>query len=99
MLLPTFSKLYSNTIVQQQWTCARDEIADADELWFVGYSFPPSDSYMRFFLADALSQNVKLKSLKIIDPMAIDIRSRMTSFFSNPTWCDYFEAVPEIWRD
>ncbi len=98
ILLPSPSKLVSNPIICEQWAGARSAIAQADELWFVGYSFPITDSFMRHFLADALSQNVRIKRIRVVDPLAHQIENRMKSFFQNPAWQDYVELCDTTWE-
>jgi hypothetical protein len=46
-------------VVLQQWRSVADVIRGADRLVVVGYSFPPEDTYGRFFFREAMRQRSK----------------------------------------
>lgn len=50
---PSFSKLHGSSWLQETWRAARDALATASDVVFVGYSMPPSDAYMEALLLSA----------------------------------------------
>jgi hypothetical protein len=52
---PTLSKtsFFNNETVRSQWQLARRALATAQRLFCIGYSLPPSDQMIRFFLRSA----------------------------------------------
>lgn len=95
---PTVIKPEMNTILQQQWQGAAQAITQADRLWFIGYSFPETDSFMKYFLAAALFENVKLKQVVVIDPDIDMIRRRARPMFDSPRLRDVFLSFPFPWE-
>ena len=71
-------------ILLKQWSGAGDALARAERLWFIGYSFPESDSFMRFFLAASLASNSHLRQIAVLDPSLDVIETRAKSLFSAP---------------
>ena len=61
------------------WRGAAGALRQANQIVFVGYSFPPSDTEMRYFLASALSDNADLERIRIVDPHADKIVARLRS--------------------
>jgi hypothetical protein len=54
-------------------------LAAATHLVFIGYSFPESDAYMRYFLGASLAENVGIEAIHVIDPHADQIVQRLKS--------------------
>ena len=61
----------------EQWCQAAKVLAAATQLVFIGYSFPETDAYMRYFLGASLAENVALEAIHIIDPKADEIVNRL----------------------
>lgn len=68
LMLPTVLKPESDPLIKHQWMLAADAISNADQVWFIGYSFPESDSYMRYFLATCMAKNTRIRQIAIINP-------------------------------
>jgi hypothetical protein len=68
IVAPTIMKTSLFEPLKQQWELSTKAISTADILLFIGYSFPESDVFMRYFLSCALHQNSRLERLIIIDP-------------------------------
>lgn len=47
---PSMIKEYKVPVILKAWQDASDAIAVADKVIFIGYSFPPTDTIMKFFL-------------------------------------------------
>lgn len=61
----------------EQWREAAKALASATQPVFIGYSFPESDAYMRYFLGASLAENVAIEAIHIIDPNADAIAQRL----------------------
>lgn len=74
---PSYLKPELHPALRHVWSLAARALSSADHLVFVGYSFPPSDTEMRYFLASALVDNPRLRRILIVDPQASEIASRL----------------------
>lgn len=98
ILPPTVLKPHSSPAVNQQWNLAVNAIAEADHIWFIGYSFPPTDSYMKYVLAAGLAQNARVRQIAIIDPSREVCFGRATRVFADPRFADIMQAFPFPWQ-
>ncbi len=78
---PSMVKHYDIPIVRQIWANASNAIAEADKIIFVGYSFPPSDTIMKFFLGTSLTNNHSGCRIAVIDPDADTVATSMKDIF------------------
>jgi hypothetical protein len=76
---PTLFKHQADPRFAQVWQTAAAALAAAEHVLFVGYSFPESDTYMRYFLGASLVDNVNLESIRILDPRATQICQELTN--------------------
>lgn len=76
---PTFMKPVNERVLQGVWQGAAKALAEAERLVFIGYSFPPTDTVMGYFLARSLEKNVKLSKIAVVDQNANAIVSRLRS--------------------
>ena len=74
---PSFLKPDLGPALKAVWQGAAKVLSTASVVAFVGYSFPPSDTEMMYFLARAFSENAGLRAVCIIDPKANEIRHRL----------------------
>ena len=74
---PSFLKPDLPSALKAVWRGAAKALSNTNILAFVGYSFPPSDTEMMYFLASALSENAGLRAVYIVDPNADAIVSRL----------------------
>jgi hypothetical protein len=79
---PMFLKGRVPPVLQPMWTAAANALKQADRLIFVGYSFPESDTNMRFFIGGCLSDNLNVQ-IRIVDPDADDLRTRLHDKFGD----------------
>lgn len=91
ILPPTLFKLQEFAWIQEVWLEAAQALRDTDELVFVGYSFPESDTHMRFFIGSCLTPNVALQRIFIIDPSAETIVDRLQK--SDSGWGPKFREI------
>lgn len=77
IVAPTVFKHQADGPYAEQWCEAAKALAAATQLVFIGYSFPESDAYMRYFLGASLAENVALEAIHIIDPKASEIVDRL----------------------
>ncbi len=76
---PSFLKPEMSSVLRTIWSGAARALSEASIIAFVGYSFPPSDTEMMYFLARALSENASLRRIWIIDPNADSLVARLRS--------------------
>ena len=74
---PTFLKPDLPKELLQTWASASESLRDAELVVFIGYSFPPSDIEMKYFLAKSLADNSKLRKIKIYDMKAEQVVGRL----------------------
>ena len=74
---PTLFKMQTSPIFRVIWNEAGKALEEAEKLVFIGFSFPKSDIYIRYFLAANLFENVDLRTIEIIDPNADKICGRL----------------------
>lgn len=74
---PSFLKPDLPVFMRDSWSGAAKALAKADIVIFVGYSFPPSDIEMSYFLATTLSENPSIRRLLVVDPRAELILQRL----------------------
>ena len=77
IVAPTVFKHQADGPYAEQWCEAAKALAAAAQLVFIGYSFPETDAYMRYFLGASLAENVALEAIHIIDPKADEIVGRL----------------------
>lgn len=86
-------------LLRKQWDGACKALAAADRLWFIGYSFPESDSFMRYFLGSALFKNSRLREIVVIDPDRDVIDNRARPLFAQPHHQNAFLGIPASWKE
>jgi SIR2-like protein len=74
---PTFIKPDLSNALERIWRKAASELRSADYVTFVGYSFPPTDTEMRYFIGRALAANVGLRNIYVFDVRAAKIVERL----------------------
>ncbi|MCB9914686.1 MAG: SIR2 family protein [Planctomycetes bacterium] len=77
IVAPSFLKPALDGPLPKAWRGASQAISEARHLVFIGYSFPPTDVEMRYFLAHSLGRNAGLRSISIVDTRANDIVARL----------------------
>lgn len=83
----------------EQWAGACKAMSEADALWFVGYSFPESDSFMRYFIGSALVENPRLRQIVVVDPDPNVLEARARPLFDAPHLQEVFQAYPMKWAE
>ena len=67
---PSWNKTQYHESFSRVWQRAAREIAEAREIYVIGYSFPPSDAFFRDLLALGLFGSTRLKRFEVVDPDA-----------------------------
>lgn len=98
---PTFMKLKFDRELELSWQAAWTAIAEAEILAVIGYSFPRSDTYMRYFLANALTHNFSLNRILVVNPAAREIVSQLSSEDARlgRRFKELLHPVPQRWTD
>lgn len=78
---PSMIKEYKVPVIKKAWQGASESIANADKIVFIGYSFPPTDTIMKFFLGTSLANNHKGCRISIIDKNATGVMNSLKSVF------------------
>jgi len=86
-------------ILRQQWESASKAISEADRIWFIGYSFPETDSFMRYFLGASLFNNVRAHEIVVVDPDRRVVEERARPIFAAPHHREIFRSLPVPWHD
>jgi hypothetical protein len=94
---PSVIKPDISNVLREQWEDACKAMSEADAIWFNGYSFPESDSFMRYFLASALTGNARIRQLAVIDP-DIEVKKRSLRILHAPRLREVFQFLPTAWR-
>jgi hypothetical protein len=76
---PTFTKPEIRSPLLEVWGAAAKALQDANAVVFVGYSFPTSDVEMKYFFARALTDNLKLRRIIVIDRRAGELVTKLKS--------------------
>lgn len=95
---PTLYKQQSGPEFEDVWITARQALRSAQRLAVIGYSFPPSDTYMKYFFACSLVDNYDLVSIDIIDPFAESIVSRLRSSDYGTHFKQLLNPIPHPWH-
>ena len=74
---PSFLKPNLPSPISGVWAGAANALHEADQIAFIGYSFPASDIDMKYFLASALVNNPRLRRIDVIDPNASALVARL----------------------
>lgn len=61
IITPTLLKDYSSLAIKNIWQNAHIDVSEADEIIFIGYSFPMADFEFRYLLKRALKPSTKIK--------------------------------------
>lgn len=67
---PTFIKPELSKLLEHIWRTAAVELNAADYIAFIGYSFPPTDTEMRYFIGRSLADNRRLRRVFVFDNSA-----------------------------
>ncbi len=97
IFLPTILKPEAIPAMRLQWEESAKALREADQVWFIGYSFPESDSYMKYFLASCLADNTRVRQIAIIDPDRSVYHERASSVFADARLRAITNMYPERW--
>ncbi|MHC4648844.1 MAG: hypothetical protein ACYTBJ_25585 [Planctomycetota bacterium] len=75
---PTLFKLQVDPRFQRIWEAAGGALKEADKVMVIGFSFPPSDIYIRYWLAANLADNMNLERIAVVDPRANELCDMLT---------------------
>jgi hypothetical protein len=96
---PTLFKMQTIPIFREIWNSAGKALEEAEKLVFIGFSFPESDTYIKYFLAANLYENVDLRSIEIIDPNADKICERLKVSNYGIHFKDRLRSVKGKWEE
>jgi hypothetical protein len=98
---PSFLKPDLSKTMGMIWRGAAQTLSKANVVAFIGYSFPPSDTEMMYFLAKAFSENAGLRKIYIIDPSAEKLVERLRSASSKigSHFRNLLKPIPMDWTE
>ena len=67
LVTPTKFKIYENRILKHIWELSREVLSRAEEIIFIGYSFPEADTEIRCLLLNALNQSSNRANITFVD--------------------------------
>jgi hypothetical protein len=70
---PTWNKSYYHSAIAQAWIQAAKELTDAENIFIIGYSFPPSDSFFYYLYSLGTAGEIPFKRLWIFNPNSTGI--------------------------
>jgi hypothetical protein len=76
---PTLYKSESHKAMRPIWKAAGKALRESSKIAFVGFSFPNSDTYLKYFIGTNLRDNFAADTIDIIDPMADEIVEKLKS--------------------
>ena len=65
---PTYNKGHRYEALAHVWKAAADELAEAENIYVVGFSLPPSDLFFRYFCALGMMGEAYLRRFWVFDP-------------------------------
>lgn len=97
---PTLFKMQTADCFREILNGAGKALHEAEKLVFIGFSFPESDTYIRYFLAANLAQNTDLRTIEVVDPNAQQLCAKLknTQFKFGDYFIGRLRAVNERWE-
>ena len=96
---PTLFKMQTMSTFREIWNAAGKALEEAEKLVFIGFSFPESDTYIKYFLAANLYENVDLRPIEIVDPNADKICERLKDSNFGIHFKDRLRYVKGTWEE
>lgn len=96
---PSMIKEYKLPVILKTWRDASDAIAKANKIIFIGYSFPPSDTIMKFFLGTSLTNNQSGCRITIIDKNTEAVKASLEEVFVNDIHKYHIELITSEFRE
>jgi hypothetical protein len=96
---PTLFKMQTDSRFQNIWKSAGESLHTAEKLIFIGFSFPESDTHIRYFLAANLYDNVDLRDIEIVDPNADDICNHLKNSRFGMHFKDRLRPIKGKWEE
>lgn len=93
IIVPTLFK-NDHEHLSRQWVAAAEALQTAEQIIFAGYSFPSSDTYMRYFLNVCLSGNVKVRKIYVINPDVSVWTDRIGDIFGSVLHKEILQYIP-----
>ena len=95
---PTLYKSQAESCIAPTWNAASESLATADRIVCIGFSFPDSDTYLKYFFATALNENINCDSIEILDPCANTISKRLSSNYGfGPAITNRLKPIQSPW--
>jgi hypothetical protein len=96
---PTLFKMQTIPTFREIWNVAGKALEEAEKLVFIGFSFQESDTYIQYFLAANLYENIDLRPIEIVDPKADEIYERLKKGKLGIHFRDLLKPINGKWED
>lgn len=96
---PTLFKMQTAPFFRDIWRAAGKALREAEKLVFIGFSFPESDTHIRYFLGANLQGNVDLTTIEVVDPKADEICQRLQASKFGTHFKDLLRPVKGKWEE
>jgi len=91
--------MQTSSIFREIWNAAGKALEEAEKLVFIGFSFPESDTHIRYFLAANLFENVDLRPIVIVDPNADKIYTRLKNSNFGTHFTNRLRPIKGNWEE
>lgn len=87
---PTFLKAFTNPHIKMTWYNAFIELNEADEIVFLGYSFPQADYHFRALIRSAIRPGTKVKVVLSSSDNPKRVPAKVRSYLPSQRYVDFF---------
>lgn len=87
---PTFLKAFTNPHIKMTWYNAFIELSEADEIVFLGYSFPQADYHFRALIRSAIRPGVQVKVVLAPTDNPKRIPQKVRAYLPTQRYSDFF---------
>jgi hypothetical protein len=92
---PTWNKTQHHADIAGVWRTAAAHLAEAENIFVIGYSLPPTDQFFRYLYALGTVGDVRLKRLWVFDPDTSGALEARFRELLGPTSTRRFEMKPK----
>ncbi|MBS1560990.1 MAG: SIR2 family protein [Bacteroidetes bacterium] len=81
-IVPPVWNKEANGVLSSVWGNAMKSLEKASHIVVFGYSFPETDQHMKYLLSAGLEQNIRLRSVSVLDPYPTGVVERVEKFLN-----------------
>ena len=65
---PTWNKSEHHKEIENVWQTAASDLAEAENIFVIGYSLPPTDHFFRYLFALGTASDIRIRKFVVFDP-------------------------------